>query len=322
MQCSVVIPTYQRPALLERALDALAVQTLASDEFEIIVCDDARSSATRDVVDRWRRAHDVSISYITAATPTRGPAAMRNAGWRIARGEVIAFTDDDAIPDRDWLRQGLVALAADASDAASGRIVVPLPDDPTDYERDVARLERAGFVTANCFCRRRVLECVQGFDARFRVAWREDSDLLFKLIEYGFEVVYAINAVVVHPVRPAPWGVSLRAEAKQVFDALLYKKHPDLYDRFIRPHRPRLYYAILAALVATAGGALLDSSAVALVGSGAWLLLTAMLIARRLHETTRRTPHVVEVVVTSIVVPLLSVYHRVRGGIAFRVVFW
>ena len=204
MQCSVVIPTYQRPALLERVLDALALQTLEPHEFEIIVCDDAGSSVTREVVDRWRGTHDVAISYITGATPTRGPAAMRNAGWRIARGDVIAFTDDDAIPDRDWLRQGVLALGADAADAASGRIVVPLPDDPTDYERHVARLERSDFVTANCFCRRRVLECVRGFDARFRVACREDSDLLFKLIEYGFEVVYAINAVVVHPVRPRP----------------------------------------------------------------------------------------------------------------------
>jgi len=58
------------------------------------------------------------------------------------------------------------------------------------------------------------------------------------------------------------------------------------------------------------------------VGIAAWFVLTAMLITRRLHETTRRTPHVVEVIVTSIVVPLLSVYHRVRSGITFRVVFW
>ena len=322
MWCSVVIPTYERPALLERTLEALGVQTLASDQFEIIVCDDAGSDATREVVDRWRGAHDIAIAYVAGATPARGPAAMRNAGWRIARGEVIAFTDDDTIPDPDWLRQGLVALDADASDAASGRISVPLPDDPTDYERDVARLERAGFVTANCFCRRRALEYVRGFDSRFRVAWREDSDLYFKLLENGFEVVYAINAVVVHPVRPAPWGVSLRAEAKHVFDALLYKKHPELYDAFIRPHRPLLYYTILAALGAAMTGLLLDSSAVALSGIGAWVALTATLIDRRLHETTRRTPHVIEVIVTSIVVPLLSVYHRIRGGITFRVAFW
>lgn len=322
MWCSVVIPTYERPALLERTLDALAVQTLAPHDFEIIVCDDAGSDATREVVDRWRRAHGIPIAYLTGATPARGPAAMRNAGWRIARGEVIAFTDDDTIPDRDWLRQGLLALDSDASDAASGSIYVPLPDDPTDYERDVARLEQAGFVTANCFCRRRVLECVHGFDPRFRVAWREDSDLYFRLIEHGFDVVHAINAIVVHPVRPAPWGVSLRAEGKHVFDALLYKKHPELYDRFIRPDRPLLYYAILIALGTAVTGVLLDSTTVTLAGVGAWLALTAILVARRLHETSRRTPHVIEVIVTSIAVPLLSVYHRIRGGITYRVAFW
>jgi glycosyltransferase involved in cell wall biosynthesis len=298
------------------------VQTLAHDKFEIIVCDDAGSDVTREVVDRWRAAHDIAITYLTGAAPAQGPAAMRNAGWRISSGEVIAFTDDDTIPDPDWLRQGLVALEADAADAAAGSIFVPLPDDPTDYERDVARLETAGFVTANCFCRRRALESVHGFDPRFRVAWREDSDLYFKLIEHGFEVVHAINAIVVHPVRPAPWGASLRAEAKHVFDALLYKKHPELYDRFIRPDRPLLYYAILGALSAVAAGVLLDSSAIAVSGIAAWVGLTATLIARRLHETTRRAPHVIEVIVTSIAVPVLSVYHRIRGGITFRVAFW
>jgi glycosyltransferase involved in cell wall biosynthesis len=216
-----VIPTYQRPALLERVLDALAAQTLAPDEFEIIVCDDAQSDVTREVVDRWRLSHDVPIAYVVGSAPGQGPAAMRNAGWRFARGEVIAFTDDDTIPDRDWLWQGLLALDAAAADAASGRIVVPLPEHPTDSERAAAaRLEGAGFVTTNCFCLRRALECVRGFDTRLRGARRTVTDFFSELIKYGFDVVHAIDAVVVHPVRPATWEWSLRAEAKRVFDAL------------------------------------------------------------------------------------------------------
>jgi glycosyltransferase involved in cell wall biosynthesis len=322
MRCSVVIPTYQRPDLLSRVLDALATQTLAPDEFEIIVCDDAGSEETRALVERWRDAHPISISYINGPTPKQGPAAMRNAGWRRARGEVIAFTDDDTVPDPDWLRQGLLALADDAADAASGRIVVPLPDDPTDYERDTARLEGAGFVTANCFCRRATLQSVGGFDPRFRTAWREDSDLFFKLIKSGFDVVHALDAVVVHPVRPAPWGVSLRAESKHVFDALLYKKHPDLYVQFIRPDRPHLYYAILAALALGLTGAIDDSFAVTVAGLVSWLVLTAVLVLRRLRATKRTWSHVAEIIVTSTLIPLLSVYHRVRGGVAFRVAFW
>ena len=322
IRCSVVIPTCRRPALLARVLEALASQTLPPREYEIIVCDDAASDETRQLVSRWPEAHPVSISYLTGTKPARGPAAMRNLGWRAARGDVIAFTDDDTVPDTDWVRQGLAALEPDAADAASGRVVVPLPDEPTDYERDTARLESAGFVTANCFCRRAVLECVNGFDESFRAAWREDSDLLFRLIKVGFEVVHATDAVVVHPVRPAPWGASLRAESKHVFDALLYKKHPEMYATFIEPDRPLLYYAILAALVTAAAGALLDRSGVALTGAAAWLALTAQLVARRLNATTRRVSHVIEVVLTSILMPLLSVFHRVRGGIAFRVGFW
>src|SRR5207248_10211948 len=94
-----------------------------------------------------------------------GPAAARNAGWRAARGEVIAFTDDDTVPDPGWLRAGVAAL--ESADAAWGRIRVPLALPPTDYERNEAGLEAAEFATANAFCRRAVLEAVGGFDVGF-----------------------------------------------------------------------------------------------------------------------------------------------------------
>jgi glycosyltransferase involved in cell wall biosynthesis len=322
MRCSVVIPTYRRPELLARVLEALTLQTIAPDEFEIIVCDDAGSDETRAQVEQWSSHHGVAIRYVRGAAPRQGPAAMRNAGWRAARGPIIAFTDDDTIPDPDWIRQGLIALGDDDADAASGHVVVPLPDDPTDYERDAARLEGAGFVTANCFCRRAVLACLGGFDPRFRAAWREDSDLFFRLIANGFDVVYAIGAIVVHPVRPEPWGVSLRAEQKHVFDALLYKKHPTLYAQFIRPDRPYLYYAILAALATGVAGVFSDSLSLTMTGLASWAVLTLVLIARRLRATRRTLDHVAEVVVTSLLIPALSVYHRIRGGVAFRVAFW
>jgi len=322
IKCSVVIPTYRRPELLARVLDALAHQTLPPDEFEILVCDDACSEETRAQVAEYAASQAVPVAYLSAATPRRGPAAMRNVGWRAARGAIIAFTDDDTIPEPDWLQQGLIALGDDAADAASGHIVVPLPDDPTDYERDAARLEGAGFVTANCFCRRDVLQSLGGFDPRFRAAWREDSDLFFNLIAHGFDVVYAMDAVVVHPVRPAPWGVSLDMEAKNVFDALLYKKHPALYAQFIRPDRPYLYYAILLGLAMSVAGVMLDAPRLTLAGLAAWLLLTTALVLRRLRATRRTLSHVSDVVVTSLFVPLLSVYYRIRGGVAFRVAFW
>src|SRR5205085_889073 len=73
-----------------------------------------------------------------------------------------------------------------------------------------------------------------GFDESFRLPWREDSDLHFRLLEAGCRVVRAAQAIVVHPVRPAPWGVSLRQQRKVMFDALLFRKHRALYRERIR----------------------------------------------------------------------------------------
>ncbi len=88
----------------------------------------------------------------------------------------------------------------------------------TDYELNARNLVRSEFVTANCFYRKQALEAVGGFDERFRMAWREDSDLFFSLLERSngsgpSAFVQAPDAVVVHPVRPAGWGVSISQQA-------------------------------------------------------------------------------------------------------------
>src|SRR5690606_4109720 len=128
----------------------------------------------------------------------------------------IAFTDDDTVPEPDWLREGLAAFRP-ATAAVTGRIVMPIPDPPTDYERNESGLTRAEFVTANCFVARWALEEVGGFDERFRMAWREDSDLQFALLSRGMSIVQAPRAVVVHPVRPAPFGIGVSQHRKIVF---------------------------------------------------------------------------------------------------------
>src|SRR4051812_49763055 len=116
---SVVVPTCGRPELLGRCLAALDAQTLPRDTFEVIVIED---------------------------TGREGPASARNRGWRRARAPIVAFTDDDCLPDAGWLAAGVAAMRG--LDAACGRVVMPLPGVPSDYERDAQGLERAEFVTA------------------------------------------------------------------------------------------------------------------------------------------------------------------------------
>ena len=322
MECSVVVPTYRRPELLERCLDALARQSMSAGSYEIIVADDAADEVTSGVVTRWRE-QGLPARHVPVTGPCHGPAAARNTGWRAAVGWLVAFTDDDTIPDAEWLRRGHAAfLARPALDAAHGRVIVPLPADPTDYERDAASLEGAGFVTANCFTRRGTLESLGGFDESFTGAWREDSELFFRLLATGRCVERVSDAVVVHPVRPAAWGVSVRQQRKSAFDALLYKKHPALFARYVRPGRPTLYYPIVLALAASLTGAMTGAVDVALVAGSTWAVLTGALAARRLRHTSHAPMHLAEMVLTSSVIPPLSLFWRVRGALRHRVLFW
>ena len=252
-----------------------------------------------------------------------GPAHARNVGWRAARGGIIAFTDDDCLPAPRWLRAGLAAMVTSGGvDGAYGRIVVPLPDDPTDYDRDAAGLERAEFATANCFYARRALEEVDGFDERFTSAWREDSDVFLALLERGRRLGFAHEALVVHPVRPAEWGVSIKQQRKSMFNALLYKKHPALYRERVQASPPWVYYAIVGALLGAAIAAVFSLGWLFLVMLGAWALLTASFCARRLRGTSRAPGHVAEMIVTSMLIPPLAVYWRLRGAVRFRVMFF
>ena len=321
---SVVIATYDRPELLLRCVDALLTQTLPTAQYEIIVVDDGSPRATRERViaafatRRYgRRAPTLRFLWLPA---NRGPAAARNHGILAARGPVIAFTDDDTVPHPGWLAAGLDAIRRGA-DAVAGTVEVPLPAVPTDYERDAAGLAHGEFVTANCFVRRDLLATLGGFDERFRCAWREDSDLHFRLRASGAIVRRSHAARVLHPVRPARWGVSLAQQRKVMFDALLYKKFPRGYRRHIRPRPPWQYYAAVAAGVCAIVNALAGDRLLAITSFAVWLGLGIAFARRRLAATSHAPRHVAEMVITSLLIPWLSVYWRARGAWRFRVPF-
>jgi glycosyltransferase involved in cell wall biosynthesis len=322
IEVSVVVPTSNRPQLLDRCLAGLVTQVFGTTSYEIVIADDEASESTRRQVEEWRSRFlqtGPAIHYLPVCD-SRGPAAARNAGWRFARGGVIAFTDDDCIPEPEWLVAGVRAIREGAT-GVSGRVVVPLPEDPTDYERNAAGLATAEFVTANSFYLRSALEAVGGFDERFAMAWREDSDLWLTFMGRGETLVSAEDAVVIHPLRPAPWGVSLSQQRKSQYNALLYKKHPQLYRQRVQPGPPRDYYAIVGSIVGCLLGLGFRRPGVMVASFMVWARLTGAFIARRLHGTSRRPAHVAEVLVTSALIPPLAVYWRLRGAFVHRVRF-
>jgi len=169
--------------------------------------------------------------------------------------------------------------------------------------------------------RKSVLAALGGFDERFRVPGRGDSDLYFRLLDISATIVRAPRAMVIHPVRPVPWGVSLLQLRKIIFDALLYKKHPRRYREKIRATAPWDDYAIVAALALALTGLSANMPLLAALAGAAWLLLTCRLCARRLRGTSRSPSHVAEMIVTSALIPPLAVFWRVAGAIRFRVRF-
>ncbi len=317
VQVSVVVPTFNRPDLLRNCLEALLDQDFPAEAYEVVVADNAAGAETRLLVESFS---DPRLHYIPAAEKP-GPAAARNAGWRSARGTLVAFTDDDCLPEPDWLREGVSALQY-GFDAVTGRIIVPVPRVPTDYERNVSKLAtEAEFLTANCFIRCSVLHACGGFDERYATAWREDSDLHFRLMEGSYKIGIAPAARVVHPARRAPWGISLAEQRKSMFNALLSKKHPRLYRERIQRTPPLQYYAIVLAAIAALVLLSAGQFGLASVLIAVWAVLTADFAVRRLRGTTHSASHVAEMILTSMLIPFLSVFWRIYGAIKFRAWF-
>lgn len=316
IKVSVVVPTYKRANLLSKVIEALVAQRFPAAAYEIIVVIDGQDEVSENIVLGFKKEN---LRFFTLKQ-NQGPASARNIGWQNAKGELIAFTDDDCVPNPDWV----AALWQDyeskgkAVVAYAGKIIVPIDERPTDYEVNTKHLEDAEFVTANCACARLALQMTGGFDEDFRMAWREDSDLHFKLIRRGVPIIHLENAVVIHPVRKAPWGISIKEQKKSMFNALLYKRHPDLYREKIRPLFPWQYFIIVCAFIVFLAGLVTGMKAVMYAGLTVWLLFTSLFIGKRLKETSRSVSHVSEMVVTSLVIPFLSVYWRIYGILKYK----
>ena len=218
---SVIVPTYERQAHLPKLLDCLARQTCA--DFEVILVD--QSAAPWQVPDEYS-----SLDVLYEHSDLKGTSRARNLGAWLARGDVLAFTDDDCLPEPDWLKNAMPYFKDDRVVGVEGRIWSDRVNDP-DY-RAVTNLglEGIGFMTANLLLRREVFNAIDGFDEQFDVPFREDTDLGWRACALG-DIPFGDDVRVFHPPHPRRIEREGHAARARFFekDALLLKKHPDRY---------------------------------------------------------------------------------------------
>jgi len=124
MRITVILCTYNRSALLHKALDSLVAQRLPDTmEWEVIVVDNNSSDHTRAVVGDYVCLHPGRIHYLLETD--QGLSRARNAGIRIASGDVIAFVDDDVTAEPTWLWCLTSCLFDGNWIGAGGRILPP-----------------------------------------------------------------------------------------------------------------------------------------------------------------------------------------------------
>ncbi|MDO5499615.1 MAG: glycosyltransferase [Propionibacteriaceae bacterium] len=273
---SVIIACHNGAERIGACLDALAGQDWPGD-IETIVVDDRSTDDTAATAVRHG-------ARVIATRGTQGPAAARNLGITVATHPVIAFTDDDALPEPGWLA-ALVAVLEQTGAGAVAGATVPSDDDHllcrylavnnplaplergigahrsalrrlTDYLRGVAGLGpqlsgvrpiyAAG--TVNLAVRAETLAELDGFDADFGFSG-EDQDLCRRLLAHDPDGLwFAPEAVVRHVFDPRLGDTLRRSRAYALGNAALHRKHPEI-GRIVFPI-PVLWLVATLALAA------------------------------------------------------------------------
>ncbi len=299
-------------------LDALSRQQFPANQFEVIVVEESYSADTERAVRLFADHTGIETRYLPQ-TGQPGLAAARNRGWRAARARVVAFTNDNTIPQPNWLSAASNCYKRGAQ-VLSGQIKMP---ETAQYcavnNRTTAPVSHADFTAGNCFCLRTALERIGGFDEAFANAWYEDSDLQFKFIRAGIPILKCPEAVVIRTGKTDDIQTRLTHNRNSHYDALLFKRHPDLFRQRVPPLRGILitYYGAVAGAMIGLMALLSFSPATALTFLSVWFLITLDLFTRQLPaqltlDSIRQTA------IKAIATPFSSVYWQLYGAVRYR----
>jgi GT2 family glycosyltransferase len=226
---SVIVCSYNGSRTIRDTLEGISC--LAYPNFEVIVVDDGSTDSTAAIASQY----DVRLIQ----TPNEGLSAARNTGLGAASGEIVAYIDDDARPDRDWLSylvttymsSDFVAVGgpnlAPAGDGWIADAVANAPGGPMHVLlTDIVADHIPG---CNLSARRERLEAIGGFDTRYRVAG-DDVDVCWRLQEQGGTIGFSPAALVWHHRRNSITTYWKQQIGYGKAEALLEHKWPQRYN--------------------------------------------------------------------------------------------
>lgn len=204
---SLVVCTRNRASQLKQSLDSFArIET--DHDWELVLVDNGSTDDTAGVVAEFGKEFRGLLQMLHEPKP--GVSRAKNRGWRAARGDTIALTDDDCYPQPDFIDRIADAIADPRIGYVGGRVLL---FDPTDYPITIQEKNHweefpAGtFIPpgkihgANFTIRREVLEGIGGFDPWLGPGTpliSEEVDVMARASALGWDGVYDPRIVVYH----------------------------------------------------------------------------------------------------------------------------
>ena len=212
MEISVVVSTHNRASHLPRLFAALSAQTIEEHvSWELIVVDNRSTDDTAEVVERCSAKAGFPVTYVFEGR--KGKSFGLNTGIALARGRIIALTDDDAVPAPDWLERVLLHFEMHNDvPCVGGRVELHDPADavvavrlsPNATLTDVKSFDPANIPVIGCNMAMdaELLRAVGLFDVDLgpgsRIGIAEDLDLLYRLTRSGHRIAYDPGLLVFH----------------------------------------------------------------------------------------------------------------------------
>ncbi len=202
---SVCVCTYKRPKLLAKLLDEIQNQkTLDLFTYSVVVVDNDKQQTVKNIVESIQKNSNIEIAYYVETR--RGISHARNKTIEKAKGNFIAFIDDDEFPEEDWLLNLFNTCIEFDADGVIGNVLPYFEESPPDW----LRKGKFGFKhsgktgtclatgsTSNAFIKKSVTEFEKpSFDPDFGLSGGEDSVFFQRLIKNGYVFVACAEAIV------------------------------------------------------------------------------------------------------------------------------